>query len=247
VALMLRYSNVVATLAVFIALGGTSYAAVTLDRNSVKSKHIGNRQVKRADIARNAVTTTQVRAGSLRASDFRAGELGTGVSESPAPGGAPGPAGSAGPQGPAGLPGPAGPSGVVKVLDFDALFSPASLAGNMGNSVVNPLPCRTTSYKAAAGEVAVIDLSATVSPSTVDNNVVYINAMVSENFGAFTRRNTAQAATALAITTTHVTVTVRESLEAGTSYIFGAGFAANSAVTLSPAYCVGVVTIVKVT
>jgi hypothetical protein len=252
---MLRYSNVMATLAVFIALGGTSYAAVTLDRNSVKSKHIGKGQVKRADIARSAVTTKQVRDGSLRASDFRAGELGTGVSGSTGPGGtvgpagpagAAGPAGSAGPQGTAGLPGPAGPSGVVKILDFDASWSPASLPGNQGNSIVTPLPCRTTSYKAAAGEVAVIDVSATASPSAADNNLLYINAMVSENSGAFTRRNTAHAAGSLSIGTTHPTVTVRESLEAGKWYIFAAGFATNSAATITAGYCVGVVTIAKV-
>ena len=43
-----------AYLALFIALGGSSYAAVQLTRNSVKSKHIANGQVKRADLAPKA-------------------------------------------------------------------------------------------------------------------------------------------------------------------------------------------------
>jgi hypothetical protein len=46
----LTYSNVIATLALFIALGGSSYAAVKLKRNSVKSKHIGTDQVKGVDV-----------------------------------------------------------------------------------------------------------------------------------------------------------------------------------------------------
>ena len=41
----LSYANVTATLALFIALGGTSYAALTLPRNSVGSKQIRSRAV----------------------------------------------------------------------------------------------------------------------------------------------------------------------------------------------------------
>ena len=36
----LTYSNVVATLAIFIALGGISYAATNLSKNSVGTKQI---------------------------------------------------------------------------------------------------------------------------------------------------------------------------------------------------------------
>ena len=39
----LTYGNVIATIALFVAVGGTSYAAVTLPRNSV-----GHRQLKPA-------------------------------------------------------------------------------------------------------------------------------------------------------------------------------------------------------
>lgn len=70
----ISYANVAATLALLVAVSGTSYAAVTLPRNSV-----GTQQLK-AD----AVKSTKVKNGSLRARDFRAGEL---------------PAGPAGPQG----------------------------------------------------------------------------------------------------------------------------------------------------
>src|SRR5215207_4880314 len=84
----------VALLALFVALGGTSYSAITLSKNSVRSKHIVNGQVKRPDIARSAVTSRKVKDSSLLAKDFEPGQLPT------AP---PGPAGPAGPSGPSGL------------------------------------------------------------------------------------------------------------------------------------------------
>ena len=43
------HSTVIAYLALFIALGGSSYAAVKLKRNAVISSHIRNGHVKRAD------------------------------------------------------------------------------------------------------------------------------------------------------------------------------------------------------
>src|SRR3954470_11818274 len=65
----------VALLALFISLGGSSVAAVQLARNSVLSKHIKDGQVKRQDLALNAVGTAQVADGSLQSSDFRPGQL----------------------------------------------------------------------------------------------------------------------------------------------------------------------------
>ena len=83
----------VALLALFLAIGGTSYAAVKLPTNSVATKQIKNGQVKKADLGKNAVTSAKVKDLSLRARDFAPGQL-------PA-----GPAGPPGPQGEAGKPG----------------------------------------------------------------------------------------------------------------------------------------------
>jgi hypothetical protein len=47
----LTYANVMATLAVFIALGGGAYAAFHLPKNSVRSRNIVNGQVKAHDLA----------------------------------------------------------------------------------------------------------------------------------------------------------------------------------------------------
>jgi hypothetical protein len=59
------YANVVATLALFIALGGTSVAAIQLGRNSVKAKQI----------APGAVGTSEVKNRALKTIDFAKGQL----------------------------------------------------------------------------------------------------------------------------------------------------------------------------
>ncbi len=70
-----RYANVTATLALIVALGGTSYAAIKLPSNSVGSKQIKKRAITHSKLRANAVTSGIVRNGSLRAKDFKAGQL----------------------------------------------------------------------------------------------------------------------------------------------------------------------------
>ena len=72
--------NVIAYAALFVALGGTSYAAIKLPANSV-----GTRQLKKG-----AVTAAKIKSHSLLAKDFKAGQLRSGAQ------------GPIGPQGPAG-------------------------------------------------------------------------------------------------------------------------------------------------
>jgi hypothetical protein len=89
----LSYSNVVATLALFLVLaGGTAYAASHLGKNAVKSKNIApgavksknlaKGAVKEKNIAKGAVTSAKLKAGSLTRSQFAPGALaGTQVTE----------------------------------------------------------------------------------------------------------------------------------------------------------------------
>src|SRR3954470_3490757 len=88
----LSYANVTATLALFLALGGTSYA-LTLPRNSVGSKQIRSKAVGTSELRTGAVRSGDVRNQSLRLSDL---SLGTRTSLRGATG-AQGPAGPAGP------------------------------------------------------------------------------------------------------------------------------------------------------
>src|SRR5829696_8926620 len=57
----LTYANVVATLALFVALGGTGYAAAKVTSGDIK-----NRTIKRVDIRKNTLTGTEIRESRLR-------------------------------------------------------------------------------------------------------------------------------------------------------------------------------------
>lgn len=66
----------IALLALFIALGGTSYATVlNVPKNSVDTPQLKRNAVKAAKIAPNAVRTGHVLNGSLLSQDFKAGQI----------------------------------------------------------------------------------------------------------------------------------------------------------------------------
>ena len=67
-------------LALFVALGGSAYAAATIGpndikNNAVRSNHIKDGRVAKADLATNSVGTKKVTDGSLLKQDFKAGQL----------------------------------------------------------------------------------------------------------------------------------------------------------------------------
>ena len=66
----LTYANVMATIAVFLALGAGAYAATHLRRNSVTSRAIRNGQVKRRDLAANSVDSSKIKDGTVGDSDL---------------------------------------------------------------------------------------------------------------------------------------------------------------------------------
>jgi hypothetical protein len=86
----LTFANVTSVLALFIALGGVTYAAVKLPKNSVGSAQIKNNAVGVSEIKSGAVGTSEVKNASLLAEDFAAGQL---------PKGPPGPEGPRGERG----------------------------------------------------------------------------------------------------------------------------------------------------
>ncbi len=104
------HSTIVAYLALFAALGGTTYAATQLPRNSV-----GPRQLRSG-----AVSSSKVLDHSLTSSDFKPGSL---------PSGPAGPRGSIGPAGPAG---PTGPAGAAGAPGHDGGAGPAGPPGPAG-------------------------------------------------------------------------------------------------------------------
>jgi hypothetical protein len=107
----LTYANVISSLALFLAMGGVSWAAVTLPRNSV-----GAKQIKA-----NAVTSDKVANGALKREDFAAGALPAGEP------GAPGPVGPAGAKGETGATGPQGERGPAGDMFDPARWSAGAL------------------------------------------------------------------------------------------------------------------------
>ena len=105
----LTYANVMATVAVFIALGGGAYA-ISLQKNSVKSKHIKDGQVKSADVADDDLIGTDIDEDTLQ---LRAG-----------------PAGPRGPKGDTGNPGAQGRLPVPR--ESPARRSPGRPSGPQG-------------------------------------------------------------------------------------------------------------------
>ena len=102
----LTYANVMATLAVFIALGGSSYAALRITGKNVPKDALTGADIKDLtgrDVRNNSLTgadvknltTVDVANGSLRAEDFAPGQL---------------------PSGPKGDAGERGPSGATSVV-----------------------------------------------------------------------------------------------------------------------------------
>src|SRR5918999_1361499 len=66
----LTYANVMATVAVFIALGGSSYAALRIDsgdiaNNSVRGVDVRNRTLSDRDVKRNGLTGRSIRESRL--------------------------------------------------------------------------------------------------------------------------------------------------------------------------------------
>jgi hypothetical protein len=78
----LTYANVVGSLALFVALGGTAAAAVTLPRDSVGSREIASDAVRAPEIAKDAVRPPEIDKGAVRSSEIRdSGILLTDLSE----------------------------------------------------------------------------------------------------------------------------------------------------------------------
>ena len=113
---------VVASLALGIALTGTSYATVLnvpdgsvttakIKNGAVTTPKLKNDAVTVDKLAANAVTAGQVKNGSLLKEDFKSGQL---------------PAGPPGPPGPRGVPGPKGSPGISGLQRVDAATSSSS-------------------------------------------------------------------------------------------------------------------------
>jgi hypothetical protein len=77
----LTFANVVACIALFVALGGASYAATQIPNNSVGTKQLKRNAVTAAKIRKNAVTSTKIKRGSITAKLLGANSAGNGQTQ----------------------------------------------------------------------------------------------------------------------------------------------------------------------
>jgi hypothetical protein len=70
----LSYANVIATLALFVALGGTSYAVL-----HVSSDDVVNNSLRSRDVRNNTLRSRDIRERAIRARDVRRDSLGSGA------------------------------------------------------------------------------------------------------------------------------------------------------------------------
>ena len=154
----LTYANVMATVAVFIALGGASYAVSQLPKNSVKAKQIAKDAVRASEVKANAVGTSEVADGSLLEADFGAGQLPVGLT------GDAGPAGATGPKGATGLSGSIGPPGPTFAATIDRA-DPVASPDNPG------VGGATVSFTAPAAGRLLVEFEAVDDPTSAINGV----------------------------------------------------------------------------
>jgi hypothetical protein len=110
----LGYANVIASLALFIALGGASYAAVALPANSVGTTQLKKKAVTASKLRNNAVGGAKVKNGTLMAADFKADQI---------------PPGPQGPKGDPGLQGPKGDAGAPGISGYQIVYGAEAVAG----------------------------------------------------------------------------------------------------------------------
>lgn len=159
--------NIVGYVALFAALGGTSYAAVNLAPGSVTTRALANGAVTNAKLAKNSIGAKNIKYHSLTAADFAPGAVVAAIN------GKNGTSGNDGLNGQGGAQGPAGPQGPQGLPGHDGSASLAATATQSGGGVTAPhgvstnVPLSSASWTQAAGDLDLITGSVTLeTPAT---------------------------------------------------------------------------------
>lgn len=142
----------ISLIALFVAMGGTSYG---LARNSIDSREIKNNDVRSSDIRNNDVRSKDVRNGSLLSKDFKAGQL---------------PAGPQGATGPRGLTGNGGPQGGPGISGLQRVLGASANDSQSGKTAT--ATCPGTKKVIGSGTELQGDISSGVFPNQIQNVVI---------------------------------------------------------------------------
>jgi hypothetical protein len=161
--------NLIGYVALFIALGGSSYAAVRLTPGSVTARALAKGAVTHSKLANNSVTSANITNGTIAAGDFKAGSVLQGLKGDVGSAGAQGLKGFDGLSGPKGA---AGPTGTQGPPGHDGNASIAARA-RLANSVTAPhgasttVPLTSASWTQGAGQLELLagSVTMTVPPS----------------------------------------------------------------------------------
>jgi hypothetical protein len=187
----LTYANVMATIAVFIALGGSSYAAIVVTGKTVKDSSLTGKDVKNLSL-----TGKDVKNRSLLAADFKAGQLPAGPQ---GPQGAKGDPGAQGDPGAKGDPGANGAPGTARAYAAvnpgtppDASFDTARTSGFTAVSHPNPgIYCLTPAAGISPSDrpaVVSVDWDSTASPEGNGVAMRVLSFCPAGTFGVLTER-----------------------------------------------------------
>ena len=188
---------VVACIALTVALGGTSYAAITLPKNSVGTKQLKKNAVTGLKVKANAITSPKVASNSLTGSDINEASLGTVPSAtnaitattagSAAPSGAaggglsgtyPNPTLAANVVGSANVVDAAGAAGLrradLAAVATTVVFDPPNIPAHSCSSAVAAVPGAQTGDVMIAHPVSQFSPGLVWFPLSVSSNVVYM-------------------------------------------------------------------------
>jgi hypothetical protein len=166
-------ATVIACIALLVALGGTSAAAITLGRNTVGTAQLKNNAVTNAKIAGNAVTTTKVKDHSLLRVDFANGQIPVG------------PRGPVGPPGSAGSRGPTGPAGASATKLWAVVKSDGTIVHQSGVTSVS----RTSAGRYTVTFSSDVSSCAWIATlSNIDKNSTLVSGSITTNAGSATNQ-----------------------------------------------------------
>lgn len=134
---------------------------------------------------------------------------------------------------------PAAAAEVRKVLGFDGNAGQIVIPAQTSPNLLTPPECRTPFYEAGAGEVAVVSVTVTTSPSLPSAASLHLAVTRSAAFSPLTSVNVAAQVESMEDGTAMVSARARVPLTEGKTYQFGAGMVADEQTAASVLACQG--------